>query len=113
MIRTMKMKTNRETMSVILTITALFLGTLQAFGQNFQGLNTLQNIASEGQSAGKYVVNIAFVFTGIISAIELIPAVIKQAKGEGAAKDHISNLGLSIIAAFIILSVIKAIMAFI
>ena len=43
----------------------LLAGGVMAGAQNFQGLNTLQNIASEGQSAGKYVINIAFVFCGI------------------------------------------------
>ena len=31
----------------------LAIGALPLAAQNFQGLNTLQNIASEGQSAGK------------------------------------------------------------
>lgn len=80
--------------------------------QNFQGINTLQNIATEGQSAGKYVINIVFVFTGIVGAIMLIPASIKALKGEPQSHDAITNVGLGLIAVFIILAIIKVAMAF-
>lgn len=90
----------------------LLAGTLPVLAQNFQGMNTLQNIASEGQSAGKYVVNIAFVFCGIVGAICLIPAGIKAFKGEAQSKDAITSVGLGLIAIFVILAIIKAIMAF-
>ena len=87
-------------------------GALPALAQNFQGMNTLQNIASEGQSAGKYVVNIVFVFSGIVGAICLIPAAIKALKGESQSKDAITQVGIGLIAIFVILAIIKAIMAF-
>ena len=90
----------------------LLAGSVPAMAQNFQGLNTLQNIASEGQSAGKYVVNIAFVFCGIVGAICLIPAGIKAFKGEAQSKDAITSVGLGLIAIFVILAIIKAAMAF-
>ena len=90
----------------------LLAGCAAAMSQNFQGTNTLQNIASEGQGVGKYIVNIAFVFTGIIAAIELIPAAIKGLKGDPNAKDSIINVGIGAIAAFILLAVIKAVMGF-
>ena len=90
----------------------LALGALPLAAQNFQGLNTLQNIASEGQSVGKYAVNIAFVFSGIVGAICLIPAGIKFFKGEQQSKDAITSVGLGLIAIFIILAIIKAAMAF-
>jgi len=99
--------------------TILFLGTalllaasLPLPAQNFQGLNTLQNIAAEGQSAGKYVINIAFVFCGIVGAICLIPAAIKAFKGEAQSKDAITSVGLGLIAVFVILAIIKAAMSF-
>ena len=109
----MKTQMSKTALAISLMVVALFLGADTGFAQNFQGLNTLQNIASEGQTAGKYVVNIAFVFSGIIVAIELIPAGIKALKGDGAAKDAISNVGLGAIAIFLILAVIKVVMAFV
>ena len=80
--------------------------------QNFQGANTLQNIASEGQSIGKFVVNIVFVFSGIVGAICLIPAGIKALKGEQQSKDAITQVGIGLISIFITLAIIKAVMAF-
>lgn len=90
----------------------LLLGGVCAAAQNFQGLTTLQNIASEGQSAGKYVLNIVFVFCGIAAAICLIPAAIKAFKGEPQSKDAIIQVGLGMLGAFIILGVIKAVMMY-
>ena len=99
--------------AIILTAALLLAaGTVPVLAQNFQGMNTLQNIASEGQTAGKYVVNIAFVFCGIVGAICLIPAGIKALKGESQSKDAITSVGLGLIAIFVILAIIKAIMAF-
>jgi hypothetical protein len=99
--------------AIILTaVLLLATGTVPVLAQNFQGMNTLQNIASEGQTAGKYVVNIAFVFCGIVGAICLIPAGIKAFKGESQSKDAITGVGLGLIAIFVILAIIKAIMAF-
>lgn len=100
---------------IAIIVTAAFLlaaGGLPLLAQNFQGANTLQNIASEGQNAGKYVVNIVFVFSGIVGALCLIPAAIKAFKGESQSKDAITTVGLGLIAIFITLAVIKAIMAF-
>ena len=71
----------------------LLAGCAAAMSQNFQGTNTLQNIASEGQG-------------------ELIPAAIKGLKGDPNAKDSITNVGIGAIAAFILLAVIKAVMGF-
>ena len=99
--------------AIILTAALLLAaGTVPVLAQNFQGMNTLQNIASEGQSAGKYVVNIAFVFCGIVGAICLIPAGIKAFKGEAQSKDAITSVGLGLIAVFVILAIIKAVMSF-
>ena len=100
--------------TIVILIAAAFLltGAVSATAQNFQGLNTLQNIASEGQSVGKYAVNIAFVFSGIVGAICLIPAGIKFFKGEQQSKDAITSVGLGLIAIFVILAIIKAAMAF-
>ncbi len=103
----------RSTLTVITAAAALLLaGAVPALAQNFQGMNTLQNIATEGQSAGKYITNIVFVFSGIVGAICLIPAGIKFFKGEQQSKDAITSVGLGLIAIFIILAIIKAIMAF-
>ena len=102
----------RITIAILIASAFLLTGAVSATAQNFQGLNTLQNIASEGQSVGKYAVNIAFVFSGIIGAICLIPAGIKFFKGEQQSKDAITSVGLGLIAIFIILAIIKAAMAF-
>ena len=103
----------RTVIAIILTAALLLAaGTVPVLAQNFQGMNTLQNIASEGQTAGKYVVNISFVFCGIVGAICLIPAGIKALKGESQSKDAITSVGLGLIAIFVILAIIKAIMAF-
>ena len=102
----------RITIAILIAAAFLLTGAVSATAQNFQGLNTLQNIASEGQSVGKYAVNIAFVFSGIVGAICLIPAGIKFFKGEQQSKDAITSVGLGLIAIFIILAIIKAIMAF-
>jgi hypothetical protein len=102
----------RITIAILIAAAFLLTGAVSATAQNFQGLNTLQNIASEGQSVGKYAVNIAFVFSGIVGAICLIPAGIKFFKGEQQSKDAITSVGLGLIAIFIILAIIKAAMAF-
>ena len=102
----------RITIAILIASAFLLTGAVSATAQNFQGLNTLQNIASEGQSVGKYAVNIAFVFSGIVGAICLIPAGIKFFKGEQQSKDAITSVGLGLIAIFIILALIKAAMAF-
>lgn len=102
----------RITIAILIALAFLLTGAVSATAQNFQGLNTLQNIASEGQSVGKYAVNIAFVFSGIVGAICLIPAGIKFFKGEQQSKDAITSVGLGLIAIFIILAIIKAAMAF-
>lgn len=93
-------------------VVLLLAGGLLAGAQNFQGLNVLQNIASESQSAGKYVINIAFILTGIVGAICLVPAAIKAFKGEAQSKDAITSVGLGLIGIFVILAIIKAVMAF-
>ena len=104
---------NRRTTSIIpLAILLFLIWGAPLLAQNFQGMNTLQNIASEGQGAGKYIVNIAFVFTGIVGAICLIPAAIKAFKGEAQSKDAITSVGIGLIAVFVILAVIKTVMAF-
>ena len=104
---------NRNSAIIFLLAALLALaGAHTALAQNFQGMNTLQNIATEGQGAGKYVVNIAFVFCGIVGAICLIPAGIKAFKGESQSKDAITSIGLGLIAIFVILAIIKAVMAF-
>jgi hypothetical protein len=103
---------NRRITAIIALATLFLLWSAPLLAQNFQGMNTLQNIASEGQSAGKYVVNIVFVFSGIVGAICLIPAAIKALKGESQSKDAITQVGIGLIAIFVILAIIKAIMAF-
>lgn len=80
--------------------------------QTFGGMSDLDSIASAGQQAGKRVVNIAFVFSGIIAAISLIPAGIKALKGEPQSRDAIVNVGIGAIAMFIILAIIKVAMGF-
>ena len=103
-----------RTLGITLASAALLLlfCALPAAAQNFQGMNTLQNIASEGQSAGKYVINIAFVFCGLVGGLMLIPAAIKFFKGEQQSRDAITNIGLGLIAIFVILAIIKAAMSF-
>lgn len=108
----MKRILKNKLFAVALVALFIVLGTVSGYAQNFQGLNTLQNVASEGQNAGKYVINIAFVFTGIVGAIMLIPAAIKGFKGEQTSRDAITNIGLGLIAVFIILSIIKVALAF-
>ena len=103
---------NRRITAIVALATLFLLWDAPLLAQNFQGMNTLQNIASEGQSAGKYVVNIVFVFSGIVGAICLIPAAIKALKGESQSKDAITQVGIGLIAIFVILAIIKAIMAF-
>lgn len=85
----------------------LATGRAAAAAQNFQGLSALQNIQAEAQNAGKYVVNIAFVFCGIVGALCLIPAAIKAFKGEPQSRDAITSIGLGLIAVFVILAIIK------
>ena len=101
--------------SVIPPITAALLllaAAVPCAAQNFQGVNIFQNIAAEGQSIGKYIINIAFIFCGIVGALCLIPASIKALKGEPQSRDAIMSVGLGLITIFIILAVIKAVMAF-
>ena len=103
----------KKDVKFILVAAAFLLGGgLLAAAQNFQGYNGLQSIATESQGAGKHVVNIVFVFSGIIGAIFLIPAAIKAFKGEAQSKDAITSIGLGLIGIFILLAVIKTVMAF-
>ena len=99
--------------TILFAFALLFAGADPASAQNFQGLNLLQNIATEGQGAGKYVVNIAFVFSGVAGALLLIPAGIKAFKGEPQTKDAVTNVGLTLIAIFIFLAIIKAVFVFV
>ena len=85
---------------------------LPALAQNFKGMSALQDFASEGQSAGKYFINIAFVFCGLVGAVMLIPAAIKWFKGDQQSKDAITSIGLGLMAIFVILAIIKAVWAF-
>ncbi len=103
---------SRKSIFTVIALAALLALCTAAGAQNFQGLNTLQNVATEGQSAGKYVVNIAFVFSGIVGAIMLIPAGIKFLKGEQQSRDAITNVGLGMIAIFVLLAIIKVVMSF-
>lgn len=103
---------NKRNPSIAVLILALLFAGFSASAQNFQGMNTLQTIAQEGQNAGKYVVNIAFVFSGVVGAIMLIPAAIKTMKGEQASRDAITNVGLGLITIFVILAIIKVVMSF-
>lgn len=100
-------------LAAALTVAALSLILSDAaLAQNFQGMNSLNTIASQGQQAGKYVVNIAFVFCGVVGAIMLIPATIKALKGEQSSRDAITNVGLGLITVFVILAIIKVVMSF-
>lgn len=89
----------------------LLLG-LPLAAQTFGGMSDLDNIASAGQQAGKRIVNISFVFSGIVAAISLIPAGIKALKGEPQSRDAIVNVGIGAVAMFIILAIIKVAMGF-
>ena len=89
----------------------LFLG-LPLAAQTFGGMSDLDNIASAGQQAGKRIVNISFVFSGIVAAISLIPAGIKALKGEPQSRDAIVNVGIGAVTMFVILAIIKVAMGF-
>jgi len=91
---------------------ALLVCGLPVAAQTFGGMSDLDNIANAGQQAGKRVVNIAFVFSGIVAAISLVPAGIKGLKGEPQARDAIVNVGIGAVAIFITLAVIKIVMGF-
>jgi hypothetical protein len=106
------MKKRLIAMHIGILVILLEVGAIDLLAQNFQGMNTLQNMASEFQGGGKYAVNIAFVVCGIAGALCLIPATIKALKGEAQSKDAITSVGLGLITAFLILAVIKAVMAF-
>ncbi len=84
----------------------------EAAAQRFQGLNTLKDLEAAAQDTGKYIIDIAFVFTGIIGGLMLIPALIKALKGEPQTRDAITVVGLGLIASFIILAIIKTVMSF-
>lgn len=101
---------NRKSIVAPLIMAFLMVG-ICASAQNFQGLNTLQTIAQEGQNAGKYIVNIVFIFSGIVGALSLVLAYGKVVKGENA-KDALANVGIGLITVFVILAIIKAVMAF-
>lgn len=96
----------------LLAIILIALNEFPALAQNFQGINAIQNFATEGQGAGKYVVNVIFVFSGIIGAIMLVPAIIRSFKGESQSKDAITNVGIGLITVFIILGLVKAVWGF-
>lgn len=90
----------------------MLLAGLSAAAQNFQGLNLFQNIASGGQSVGTYIVNIVFVFSGIVAVVALIPAGMKALRGDPTAKDSISGVGIGALGVFITLFILKSVMGF-
>lgn len=102
----------RHAAVIAVGVLLLLVGVLPAMAQNFQGINTLENIQTVGQGVGKHAINIAFTFCGIVGAVCLIPAAIKAFKGEAQSKDAITGVGLGLITVFIILAVLKTIMAF-
>lgn len=80
--------------------------------QSFSGLGALDDITAAGIGVGKRIVNMAFVFTGVVGAIALVPAAIKAFKGEPQSKDAITAVGLGLVAVFAILGIIKIVMNF-
>lgn len=90
----------------------MLIGAFSASAQNFQGLNLFQNIASGGQSVGTYIVNIVFVFSGIVAVVALIPAGMKALRGDPTAKDSISGVGIGALGVFITLFILKSVMGF-
>jgi len=106
------MKRNPAIRSAVLVAALALAGGVSAAAQNFQGMNTLQNIASEAQNAGKYLVNIAFIAVGLAGAVCLVPAAIKFFKNEPQTKDALTSIGIGLITAFIILAIIKVVMSF-
>ena len=90
----------------------LLLCCFSAEAQTFSGMSDLDNIASAGQQAGKRVVNIVFVISGIVAAISLAPAAWKAFKGEPQSRDAIMNVGIGSVSLFVILAIIKVAMGF-
>lgn len=80
--------------------------------QTFTGLGALDDITTAGQTAGKKLVNLAFIFIGLVGAVALIPAAIKLFKGEPQSKDALTMVGLGLVAAFVILGIIKIVFNF-
>lgn len=56
--------------------------------------------------------NLAFIFIGLVGAVALIPAAIKLFKGEPQSKDALTMVGLGLVAAFVILGIIKIVFNF-
>ena len=108
----MKLKLEKLHFFSAVAAAMLLLCCFSADAQTFSGMSDLDNIASAGQQAGKRIVNISFVFSGIVAAISLIPAGIKALKGEPQSRDAIVNVGIGAVAMFIILAIIKVAMGF-
>lgn len=100
-----------KTLTRILTAAALFCaGSILLQAQTFTGLGVLDDIGMAGMTAGKKIVNVVFVISGLIAAIALVPAAIKAFKGEPQSRDAIVNVGIGSIAIFVILGIIKIVM---
>ncbi len=89
-----------------------FGSTASSIAQTFRGISALNDLVDSAQQAGTPVLDIAFVLSGITAAIMLIPAAIKAWKGETQSKDSITSVGLGLLAIFLILGIIKSVMAF-
>ncbi len=96
----------------ILCLMIIYWSSFPTLAQTFRGLSALDELVDSAQQAGTPVLDIAFILSGIIAAIMLIPAAIKAWKGESQSKDSIISVGLGLLAIFIILGLIKAMMAF-
>lgn len=108
----MKLKLEKLHFFSAVAAAMLLLCCFSADAQTFSGMSDLDNIAAAGQQAGKRVVNIVFVISGIVAAIALAPAALKAFKGEPQSRDAIMNVGLGAVGVFVILAIIKVAMGF-
>lgn len=83
-----------------------------ALAQTFTGFGALDDVTSGGMMAGKKIVNMVFVFTGVVGAIALVPALAKWAKHEPQTKDALTSVGIGLVVVFIILAIIKMVVGF-
>lgn len=90
----------------------LVLCCTAALGQTFTGFNALDEITAGGMMAGKRIVNMVFVFTGVVGAIALVPALAKWAKNEPQTKDALTSVGIGLVVVFLILAIIKMVVGF-